>query len=76
VFKSDVLPSVSLPRRLPRSIRARCAKRSRSPTTATSARGPRYSIKEFHDVVLSAGSVPLTVLERQVDDYIASKKAS
>jgi uncharacterized protein (DUF885 family) len=43
---------------------------------ARTALGQRYSIKEFHNVVLSAGSVPLTVLERQVDAYIASKKAA
>ncbi len=43
---------------------------------ARTALGQRYNIKEFHNVVLSAGSVPLTVLERQVDTYIARKKAS
>jgi uncharacterized protein (DUF885 family) len=42
---------------------------------ARAALGQRYNIKEFHNVVLSAGSVPLTVLEREVDTYIASKKA-
>jgi uncharacterized protein (DUF885 family) len=43
---------------------------------ARTALGPRYDIKEFHNVVLSAGSVPLTVLEREVDTYIARKKAA
>jgi len=43
---------------------------------ARAALGPRFNIKEFHNVVLSAGSVPLTILERQVDNYIASRKAS
>jgi uncharacterized protein (DUF885 family) len=43
---------------------------------ARAALGPRYTIKEFHNVVLSAGSVPLTVLEREVDTYIARKKAA
>jgi uncharacterized protein (DUF885 family) len=42
---------------------------------ARTALGQRFSIKEFHNVVLSAGSVPLTVLEREVDAYIARKKA-
>jgi uncharacterized protein (DUF885 family) len=42
---------------------------------ARTALGQRFSIKEFHNVVLSAGSVPLTVLEREVDSYIARKKA-
>ena len=43
---------------------------------ARTALGQRFSIKEFHNVVLSAGSVPLTVLEREVDAYIAGKKAA
>ena len=42
---------------------------------ARTALGQRFNIKEFHNVVLSAGSVPLTVLEREVDTYIAGKKA-
>ena len=43
---------------------------------ARAALGQRFSIKEFHNVVLSAGSVPLTVLEREVDSYVAKKKAT
>ena len=41
---------------------------------ARAALGPRFSIKDFHNVVLSAGTVPLTVLEHEVDAYIAGKK--
>lgn len=36
--------------------------------------GSRFDLKEFHDVVLRNGSMPLEVLERVVDDYIVSKK--
>ncbi len=34
--------------------------------------GERFDIKEFHDVILRHGSVPLDVLEQLVNDYIES----
>jgi uncharacterized protein (DUF885 family) len=37
---------------------------------ARAALGPRFSLQEFHNVVLRAGSVPLTILESEVDRYI------
>lgn len=37
---------------------------------ARSALGSRFSAKAFHNVVLGAGTVPLGVLEREVDAYI------
>lgn len=42
---------------------------------AKAALGPRFDIRQFHDAVLLAGSMPLTVLEHVVDGFIASHKA-
>jgi uncharacterized protein (DUF885 family) len=36
--------------------------------------GPKFDIRDFHDVVLKNGAVPLTILEELVDGYIAAKK--
>jgi uncharacterized protein (DUF885 family) len=44
--------------------------------TAKAALGPRFDIRQFHDAVLLAGSMPLIVLEQVVDSYIASHKAA
>ncbi len=38
--------------------------------------GPKFDIREFHDAVLKNGAMPLDVLERVVDNYIAAKKAA
>ena len=40
---------------------------------ARDALGDKFDIREFHDVVLMVGAVPLTILEEQVDAYIARK---
>jgi uncharacterized protein (DUF885 family) len=42
---------------------------------AQAALGPRFDIRQFHDAVLLAGSMPLTVLEHVVDNFIAAHKA-
>ena len=36
--------------------------------------GDAFDIREFHDVILANGSVPLLVLDQLVDDWIATKK--
>lgn len=41
---------------------------------AEQALGERFNIREFHDVVLGNGSLPLAVLEQQVQRYIAAEK--
>ena len=40
-------------------------------TKAQEALGDEFDIRRFHNVVLTNGSVPLTILERLVDEYIA-----
>jgi uncharacterized protein (DUF885 family) len=41
---------------------------------AQAALGTRFDIRDFHDVVLGNGPLPLQLLEEQVDAYIAAKK--
>lgn len=38
--------------------------------------GDKFDIRAFHDVVLGSGAVPLTILERMVNNWIAKEKAS
>jgi uncharacterized protein (DUF885 family) len=38
--------------------------------------GPNFDLKAYDDLVVGEGSVPLTVLERSVDDWIARRKAA
>jgi uncharacterized protein (DUF885 family) len=45
--------------------------RERAKTTL----GAKFDIRDFHDTVLVNGAMPLAVLERAVDGYIAAKKA-
>jgi uncharacterized protein (DUF885 family) len=37
--------------------------------------GDKFDIRQFHEVLLSSGSVPLDVLEELVDRWITSKQA-
>lgn len=38
--------------------------------------GTQFSIRDFHDLVLENGSIPLSTLERLVKDWIATQKAN
>lgn len=41
---------------------------------AEKALGPKFDVRRFHDAALGQGPVPLEVLERQIDDWIAGEK--
>ena len=41
---------------------------------ARAALGPRYDIRHFHDAGLLSGAMPLTVLARRIEGYIAEAK--
>ncbi len=41
---------------------------------AEKALGPKFDLRGFHDAVLANGAVPLDVLERSVDAWIAGRK--
>ena len=41
---------------------------------AEQALGAKFSIKQFHNLVLQTGNVPLAVLEQAVDDWVAGQR--
>lgn len=41
---------------------------------AQTALGPKFDLKAFHDVVLDSGALPMDLLEKQVDAWIATQK--
>jgi uncharacterized protein (DUF885 family) len=42
---------------------------------ARAALGPRFDLRTFDDALVKSGALPLTVLDRVIDGYIASHKA-
>jgi len=45
-------------------------------TRAEQALGPKFDIREFHAQVLMSGALPMAVMERKIDDWIAANKRS
>ncbi|HYR86696.1 MAG TPA: DUF885 domain-containing protein [Terriglobia bacterium] len=43
---------------------------------AKKALGNRFSLQEYHNAILSAGTVPLELVEKEVDRYIAKKNGN
>jgi uncharacterized protein (DUF885 family) len=43
---------------------------------ATKELGPKFDVREFHDVVLWSGAIPLDVLDANVKAWVAKKKQS
>ncbi|MET0230765.1 MAG: DUF885 domain-containing protein, partial [Rhodanobacteraceae bacterium] len=43
---------------------------------AKQALGPKFTLAEFHDQVLTHGALPLALLERVIDEWIAQKNAA
>jgi uncharacterized protein (DUF885 family) len=49
---------------------------SRLKTKAQQALGPKFDVRDFHAQVLMTGALPMAVLEKKIDAWIAAKRAS
>ena len=38
------------------------------------ALGKKFDVREFHNQVLNTGALPLTVLEKKIDEWIVASK--
>jgi uncharacterized protein (DUF885 family) len=47
---------------------------SRLRAKAEAALGPKFDIKGFHAQVLMTGALPMAVLEKKVDDWVAAQR--
>ena len=45
-------------------------------TIAERELGPRFNVRQFHDIVIGQGAVPMDVLQRQVEAWIKSVPGS
>lgn len=43
---------------------------------AEQALGDNFDIRAFHDAVLANGSVPMSILEQQINDFIQQQQAA